>query len=128
MRAARTPPEPAPMTKRSTSSDISIGPDQQSGEGSEIVVTPLPHLRAHLAHQILGVFLDPSLGALADRLAGLRLAVDDPLAERRLEEFKHVLEVLLGINAGIAARDFLVQLLPPRGGVAAHGLHRCIDI
>src|SRR5258708_6517092 len=100
MRAARTPPEPAPMTNRSTSSDIPA-PIVALRRELELGVAAFFHFRAHFRHHGLGIFVDPDLRTLGRCLAGLRLLLNHLLAERRLVEGDHILEVLLAERSGI---------------------------
>src|SRR5437879_9716988 len=108
MRADRTPPDPAPMTNRSTSSGIIL----PRLVGSELGVAALSHFRTHFRDHGLGIFVDPNLRALGRLFAGLRFLLDHLLAEWRLVEGDHVLELLLGERARVTKRDLLMQLLP----------------
>src|SRR5262245_7602989 len=100
MRAARTPPEPAPMTKRSTSGIANPSPNPGSHPRScphrlDFVPPPL-HLRAKLGNDFVGKLVPPSLHVLGALVENDRLLRDDLPAERRLVEREHVLELLLG--------------------------------
>src|SRR5437762_10617939 len=122
MRAARTPPDPAPMTNRSTSSGIALPPFGPNARQLELVVAALSHFRAHSRDHGLGIFVDPDLRALGRLFAGLRLLLDHLLAEWRLVEGDHVLEVLFGERTRITERDLLVQFLPARRAFLPHQL------
>src|SRR5947208_6333530 len=90
--AARTPPDPAPITKRSTSV---IQAPSRIGRRSEIVALLL-HLGAHPAHHLFGELVGPLLDAAETVVEEFRLLIDDLAAQRRLVEGERVLELLLG--------------------------------
>src|SRR3954469_9247331 len=106
MRAARTPPDPAPMTNRSTSCGIPLPRLAPATDRSELVVALLLHLCAHFSDHVRGVVVDPPLGTLGGFLAVLLFSLDDLLTERRFVEFEHLLQVLLGVHARIGTCDF----------------------
>src|SRR4029077_1179121 len=81
MRAARTPPDPPPMTKRSTSwSAISE------------IVSALLHLGAHLGNDVLGKAVAPLAGVGHAFVDDFRFLDDHLSAERRLIEVQQVLQ------------------------------------
>src|SRR5262245_50124414 len=114
MRPARTPPEPAPMTKRSTSGIANSSPNPRSDPKSRTpgldLVTPPLHLRAELGNDFVSKLVPPSLHILGALVENDRLLRDDLTAERRLVEREHILELLLGeprcIEPGALVDDF----------------------
>src|SRR5262245_22498347 len=108
MRAARTPPEPAPMTKRSRS----IG-----GQMSDLVAALL-HLDAEFADDLLRQAVRPDLRILHALVENDRLLADQLAPERRLVEGERVFELLLGEAAGVDPRCIVEEL-----GAAGHVFH-----
>src|SRR5580704_9723334 len=85
MRAARTPPDPPPMTKRSTSySDMSD------------VVPAFFHFGTHLGHDIDREIVSPSVGLSQRVIDNLRLFDNHLLANGRLIELQDLLQLRLG--------------------------------
>src|SRR5262249_1576838 len=98
MRAARTPPDPAPITNRSTALAI-VSPatePEDSRASSDQVVPFLFHLRAHFGDHLLGEFVGPLGRNLHALVESFRLFGDQLLTERRLVERDSILELLLG--------------------------------
>src|SRR5215471_7805077 len=90
MRAARTPPDPPPITKRSTScSAISH------------VVSALPHLGAHFTHDFLRKLIRPAPRHRHAFVGRFWFFGDDLLAERRLIERQKLLQLRFGEMARI---------------------------
>src|SRR5690348_9884689 len=86
MRAARTPPEPAPMTKRSTSSPAMLRPASRLSPRRSDRVTLLLHLFANASDDLLGKLRAPLARggkALLQHLGKLR---NQLLAGRRVVE------------------------------------------
>src|SRR5262245_39042793 len=114
MRAARTPPEPAPMTNRSTS-DIAdpFNPKCHRtavGKCAASELAPLFQLVAKPVGDFLAKFLTPGFGAFQsfrlDRFA-LLFELD---ADRRFIEGEHVLELFFG-ETGRKRLDQLISEL-----------------
>src|ERR1700730_9906160 len=104
MRAARTPPEPAPMTKRSTSwSAIScyrpIFPKpvgrRSNRHWSKGVAFFLQFL-AHLCHHLVGERVRPILREFQTVIDDLWLLDDQLFSGRRFVECEQFLELLFG--------------------------------
>src|SRR3981189_895454 len=120
MRAARTPPEPPPMTNRSTSNSAMATPlyspsprslrrgakNERSG-----FLAALPHLATERGVDGFGKHLRPLVHIGHRELDGARFAREQFLAERRLVERHQILQFLLGEFVGIdlchALADFL---------------------
>src|ERR1700692_185076 len=102
MRAARTPPEPPPMTKRSTSRSAMLH-----------IVSALLHLGAHLGHDILGKIVRPSAGKDHALIEYFRLLDESLFAERRLIIRQQILQFLLGKMGGVNAGALIHQLVDP---------------
>src|SRR5436305_2427151 len=101
MRAARTPPDPAPMTKRSTSrSAIS------ATRYALNIMPALSHLGAHLADHLLGELVRPARHGTHALVRNPGLLRQQLMAERGFVEGERILELLLGEPAGVAARGF----------------------
>src|ERR1700758_1177589 len=95
-RAARTPPDPPPITKRSTScSAISH------------VVSALLHLGAHFTHDLLGKVIRPLAGHRHAFVRGFRFFGNDLLAEWRLIERQKLFQLCFGEMARIDARRII---------------------
>src|SRR5262249_28097490 len=96
MRAARTPPEPAPITNRSVSKSL-IGYSKlgrSSKPGRSEVVALLLHLGAKAVHHLLGDARAPLLLHEGEgRVEHLRLLHQHLLPERRLEEGHELFEL-----------------------------------
>src|SRR5437773_870723 len=105
MRAARTPPAPAPTTNRSTSrSAMSRHGISDHWAGHRIVrfpaprldlVPPLLHFRPHLGDDLLRQLVSPGLGVFHALIEQVGLLRQELAAERRLVEGECVLELLL---------------------------------
>src|SRR6202035_3216002 len=93
MRAARTPPEPPPMTNRSTSKSDMLH-----------IVSALLHFGAHAVHDIDRQIVRPRGGATHRVFDSLRLFDDHLLADRRLVERQNLLQLGLGEMGGIGTR------------------------
>src|ERR1700733_6623066 len=93
MRAAPTPPEPPPMTNRSTSKSDMLH-----------IVSALLHFGAHAVHHVDRQIVSPFGGAVHRVFDGLRLLDDHLLADRRLVERQNLLQLGLGKMGGIGAR------------------------
>src|SRR4051794_20956234 len=104
MRAARTPPEPAPMTNRSTSRSAMVNlacrppPPAVSGgrrcAGASKRVSLLAHFGAELADYLFREPVGPVLDVGHALFQHLRLKIDQFLAERRLVERYGILDFL----------------------------------
>src|SRR3954454_23832743 len=99
MRAARTPPEPPPMTNRSTSKSAIGSPGTRSGR-SEILAA-LFHLDAELFVDRLGKNLPPLVHIGHAELDRPGLVHEQLLTERRLVKRDQVFQLLLGKLVGI---------------------------
>src|SRR6266568_365968 len=112
IRAARTPPEPPPMTNRSTSNSAIANPrpNNRMGSGSDFLAALL-HLGAELAVDGLGKDLRPLVHIGHAELDCPGFGRQQLLAERRLVEGDEVLQLLLGelvgIDLGHAVANFL---------------------
>src|SRR5262245_41852552 len=95
MRAARTPPEPPPMTNRSTSNSVISHLDLVFRQSSDLLA-PLAHFGAELAVDDLREVLRPAVHIGHAELDCPRLARQQLLAERRLVEGDEVGQLLLG--------------------------------
>src|SRR5256885_12121753 len=108
MRAARTPPDPPPMTKRSTSNSA-ISPLSRDRRSDRLVA--LLHLVAKFLIDLFGKPLRPLLHPGHAELNGARFVRKQLLAERRLVEGDEILELLLGELGGVDLRHALADLL-----------------
>src|ERR1700684_1033705 len=99
MRAARTPPEPPPMTNRSTSKSDMLH-----------IVSALLHFSAHAVHDVDRQIVGPFGGAVHRVFDGLRLLDDHLLADRRLVKGQNLLQLWLGEMGGIGARGAVDHL------------------
>src|SRR5947209_2368089 len=114
MRAARTPPEPPPITNRSTSSAIAalsvvlVFARRPNFSGDRLAA--LLHLLAELAVHFVTESLAPVLHVLQAGVDRLRLLGLHLLADGRLVEREHVLEFLLGESCGVDARHLISHL------------------
>src|SRR5580700_4095026 len=90
MRAARTPPEPPPMTNRSTSWSAMLE-----------IVPALLHFRTHLGHDFLGKVVAPFPGIGHAFVEGLRFLGQHLLAGGRLIEGQNGLQFRFGEMAGV---------------------------
>src|SRR6266850_740195 len=118
MRAARTPPEPPPMTNRSTSnSAIStppeiVSPDQTSLSNFQLdFLAALAHLGAELGVHRFGKDLRPLVHIGHAELNGPGLVREQLLTERRLVERHQVLEFLFGKLVGVNLRHAIADFL-----------------
>src|SRR3954468_19027120 len=105
MRAARTPPEPAPITNRSTS-----GIPRVRLLLSLDLFSSLPHLSAELGDDFIRELVSPLVDVASALIEDRRLLRDDLAADRRLVERQHVFELLLGEPRGVKARAVVEQL------------------
>src|SRR5579862_3416489 len=92
MRAARTPPEPPPMTNRSTSKSDMLH-----------IVSALLHFGAHAIHDVDRQIVGPFGGAVHGIFDGLRLLDDHLLADGGLVERQDLLQLGLGEMRRIGA-------------------------
>src|SRR3954451_7546809 len=95
MRAARTPPEPPPMTKRSVSKSAMTGVLRLE------IVAFLLHLGAKAVHHILTDALTPLLNIVEGFVEHLWLDRNHLFAEGRFVERQHVFEFLLAESIGV---------------------------
>src|ERR1700722_20631007 len=102
MRAARTPPDPPPITKRSTSYSAM----------SDIVTAPL-HFCAHFGNDVVGELVAPVSGVGHACLKRLRLLDNELAADRRLIERQNIPQFRFGEIAGIDARARIYQFVDP---------------
>src|SRR5437868_4362076 len=105
MRAARTPPEPAPITNRSTSGIPIVWLDL----GLDLFSSP-SHLGAELGDNFVRELVRPLVDVAGALIEDHRLLADDLAADRRLVERQHILELLLGEPRGIKAGAVVEQL------------------
>src|SRR5947209_4832961 len=109
MRAARTPPEPAPMTNRSTSSDMVFSLPRpipgQEPERLHKALAALLHLGAELGVDFGRKRARPVVRGLHGFLQRLGFFGNELLPERRFVERQRVLEFLLGEMRGVDARQ-----------------------
>src|SRR6266702_3649926 len=102
MRAARTPPDPPPMTKRSTSCSAMLQ-----------IVPALFHLGAHFIDDVLGKIVGPGASHGHALVQRPRLLVNDLLAKRRLVETQELFQFRLGKVRGIDPRGAVQKLFGP---------------
>src|SRR5947209_6061150 len=114
MRAARTPPEPPPMTKRSVSKSAMVDVTRVLQ-----VVTLLLHLGAEAVHHFLTHARRPLLHIVKGLVEHERILDDNLPAERRLVEREHVLQLLLAETLGIEFRCFVHEFVPARAELSA---------
>src|SRR4051812_33559998 len=98
MRAARTPPEPPPMTNRSTSKSAISAP---AAPARSDVLAALFHLGPELFVDGLGEHLCPLVHVGHAELDRARLNGEQFRAERGLVEGDEVLQLLLGELVGV---------------------------
>src|SRR3954452_16779367 len=110
MRAARTPPEPPPITKRSVSNSA-MG---FAGRGLKIVAL-LFHLGAEAVHHFLANARRPLLHESKSLIEDHRLSFQHFLAERCLVEREHVLQLSFGESDCIESARLSNQLDAARG-------------
>src|SRR5437660_6229540 len=96
MRAARTPPDPAPMTKRSTSRSA-IHPIQSAAADRprSNFVAAFFHFGAHLADDLFRELLCPTRRRSHALVRDQGLLKKQLVAERRFIKGEYVLELLL---------------------------------
>src|SRR5262249_41357502 len=99
IRAARTPPDPPPITKRSTSLSA-----------MSHIVSALLHLRAHFVDDLFGKFIRPFAGQIHAFVRRLWFFGDDLLAERRLVERQNLLQLRFGEMARVGAGCIVYKL------------------
>src|SRR5260370_33166563 len=85
MRAARTPPDPPPMTKRSTSRSAMLQ-----------IVSALFHLGAHFVDDVLRKIVGPGASHGHALVQCRRLLFNDLLAKRRLIEAQQLFQFRVG--------------------------------
>src|SRR5580692_4673016 len=85
IRAARTPPEPPPITKRSTSNSAISAPTKDQINSSHLLAA-LAHLGAEFAADLIGKSLGPLVHIGHAHLDRLGLGRQQLLAQRRLVE------------------------------------------
>src|SRR5512138_3430209 len=107
MRAARTPPEPPPMTNRSTSNSAMVRVPIWSSD----ILTALLHLGAELAVDGFGKLLRPLVHIGHAELDGARFAGEQLLPERGLVKGDEIFQLLLGELVGIDLRHAVTDLL-----------------
>src|SRR5690348_40786 len=100
IRAARTPPDPPPMTKRSTSCSAMLN-----------IVSALFHFRAHFIGDLLGKLIGPAAGHCHAFVHGLRLFVDGFLPEGRLIERQELLQLRFSEMACIDASGIIHEFI-----------------
>src|ERR1700733_11952922 len=103
IRAARTPPDPPPMTKRSTSKSDMLH-----------IVPALLHLGAHPGHDVDGKIVAPASRIGHAFVERLRLLDEHLLAERRLIEGQKALQFGFSEMAGVEARRRVHELAGAR--------------
>src|SRR5476651_1630015 len=112
MRAARTPPEPPPITNRSVSKSL-IAERRGRVAGSEVVALFL-HLGAEAIHHLLAEPRRELLLNKAERFfEHLRLGSEHFLANRRFEECHQVLQLRLAEASRIAVRSLRDDFIAP---------------
>src|SRR5271154_5571134 len=85
IRAARTPPDPPPITKRSTSWPAMLN-----------IVSALFHFGAHTVDDFKGQIVRPLAGTVHALVERLRLLGNGLLADRRLVECQQLPQLRLG--------------------------------
>src|SRR3954471_18096064 len=105
MRAARTPPEPAPITNRSTSGIPIVWLDL----GLNFFSSP-SHLAAELGDDFVRELVRPLVDVAGALIEDHRLLRDDLAADRRLVKCQHILELLLCELGGVKAGTVVEQL------------------
>src|SRR5262249_5913031 len=114
MRAARTPPDPAPITRRSTSCAAITTPADRAASGASQIVTPLLHFVAEPCHHLVIDLSRPGFGALQALVDHDRLLGGEFLADRGLIERDELLELGFGELLGIEPRDLVDDLIASR--------------
>src|SRR5262245_10851431 len=120
MRAARTPPEPAPITRRSTSCAaittpaLAVGRAARHVDAVSQIVTLLLHLGLEPRHDLLADLSRPGFRARQALVDHDRLLGGEFLADGRLVEREHVLELRLGEFRRVQARNLIDDLVAPR--------------
>src|ERR1043165_10043427 len=109
MRAARTPPEPPPITKRSQSKSA-----MTAAQARLEIMALFLHLGAEAIHPLLADLASPLLNIFERLIEHLRLDTRHLLAQRRLVEGEHVLQFLLGETVGIELRRIAHELVAAR--------------
>src|SRR6187455_900763 len=122
MRAARTPPEPPPITKRSVSKSAIRSPARLE------IVALLLHLGAEAIHHLLADLLAPLLDVVERLVEHLRLDIGHLLAERRLVEHEYVFQLLLAEAVRILPRRIGHQLVALSGEFGAQLAGDVIEI
>src|SRR5262249_47172565 len=105
MRAARTPPEPAPITNKSTSGI----PIVFLVSSLDLFSSP-SHLGAELGNDLVCELVRPLVHIARALIEDHRLLRDDFAADRRLVERQYVLELLLGELRGVKAGAIVDEL------------------
>src|SRR5262245_19237822 len=113
MRAARTPPDPAPITNKSTSAMVRLVARRPAGGASQIVALLL-HLGAEARHDFLRHFFRPRLGPRQPLVDDDRFVGSEFLAHRRLVERDHLLQLGFAEALGIEPGDLVHDLVAAR--------------
>src|SRR5215471_14939825 len=126
IRAARTPPEPPPITNRSTSNSA-IPTSTEFVPGSDLLAA-LAHLGTKLAVDDFGELLRPLVHIGHAELDGAGLVGEQLLPKRRLVERHQVLQLLLGKFVGIDLRHALTDLLLAAGEILRHDHRNLVEV
>src|SRR5262249_33648474 len=127
MRAARTPPEPPPMTKRSTSYSAMAAPPFLREARSDRLVALLHFLAERLVHDTRKR-QRPLVHVGHAELNGARLGRQQFLAQRRLVEGDEILQLLLGELVGVDLRHAFADLLFAAGEILGDDHRHLADI
>src|SRR5689334_3344227 len=111
MRAARTPPEPPPITNRSTSKSAISSSTRSLSLSPLDLLAALAHLGAELSGDKIGEFRRPLVHRHHAHLDGLRLGRKQLRSERRLVEGDEILDLLVGELVAVGLRHLLADLL-----------------
>src|SRR6185312_7560144 len=127
MRAARTPPEPPPITNRSTSNSAMVSPDRVWSHRSDLLAA-LAHLGAEIGIDLFGKPLRP-LGHVSHALLNrLRLGRQQFLPQRRFVEGHQILQFLLGELARVDLCHPLADFLLATGQLLGHDHRNLVQI
>src|SRR5665647_1808587 len=134
MRAARTPPEPAPMTNKSTSLSaiaryrpvMKTAAWRLNKRGSKRMPSFL-QLFAHLRNHFVGQGVRPILRESQAGVGNFRLFGEHFFAQRRFIEREQVLEFLLGKTRRIEARYLIAEFVEARRQIGAHLLGDLVE-
>src|SRR5215212_3681613 len=111
MRAARTPPDPAPITNRSTSCAAIVRSATKSRHWSSQVVAFLLHLGAKPGHDLVSHLFRPFLGPRQPLVDDGRFLGDELLSNWRLVERDHLFHLGFGEALCIKACDLVDDLV-----------------